>query len=82
MTVKHQGEAKPNKTGWWGTTSRPILPRHGTAKHRDHFEHVYRLHQLAQDSLGKYRGFTAHHYYFPRCSNHSFRCLAHASALD
>jgi hypothetical protein len=21
-------------------------------------------------------------YYFPLCSNHSFRCLAHASALD
>ena len=32
------------------------------AKHREHFDHVYRLHQLAQDSLGKYRGFTTNHY--------------------
>ncbi len=32
------------------------------AKHREHFDHVYRLHQLAQDSLGKYRGFTGNQY--------------------
>src|SRR5712692_11977280 len=32
------------------------------AKHRGHFDHCYRLHQLAQDSLGKYRGFTGDHY--------------------
>lgn len=32
------------------------------AKHREHFDYFYRLHQLAQESLGKYRGFTGSHY--------------------
>jgi hypothetical protein len=32
------------------------------AKHREHFDNFYRLHQLAQDSLGKYKGFTGKHY--------------------
>jgi hypothetical protein len=30
--------------------------------HKEHFDHLYRLHQLAQDSLRTYRGFTSNHY--------------------
>ncbi len=42
------------------------------AKHREHFDHFYRLHELAQVSLGKYRGLNENHYHaalhliFPR----------------
>lgn len=32
------------------------------AKHREQFDYFYRLHQLAQDSLGNYKGFAGDHY--------------------
>jgi len=33
------------------------------AKYQEHFDHFYRLHQFAQASLQKYRGFTKDHYH-------------------
>src|SRR5438477_4511163 len=32
------------------------------AKHRTHFDHFYRLHKLAQQSIANYRGFTSDRY--------------------